>query len=59
MKIASNRKLQQIASSSSYDIEFKDFMKLYKDYTKKRSSFLVHDATLSSDNLLIFRKNLL
>ena len=38
---------------------FKDFMKLYKDYTKKSYSVLVNDTTLSSDNLLEFSKNLL
>ena len=32
------------------DIEFKDFMKLYKDYTKEPHSFLTNDTTLSSDN---------
>ena len=41
------------------DIDFKDFMKLYKDYTKEPSSFLVSDTTLSSDNSLRIRKNLL
>ena len=35
----------------SSDIDFKDFMKLYKDYTRKPFSFLVNDTTLSSDNL--------
>ena len=34
-------------------------MKLYKDYTKDPYSFLVNNATLSSDNRLRFRKNLL
>ena len=50
MKIRNQRELQQIASNDSYDIEFKDFMKLYKDCTKKLFSLLVNDATLSSDN---------
>ena len=59
MKIPSKRELQQIASSHSSDIDFKDFMKLYKDYTKEPYSFLVNDAILSSDNPLRFRKNLL
>ena len=31
---------------------FEDFMKLYKDYTKKQNSFLVNDTTLPSDNPL-------
>ena len=59
MKIPNKRELQQIASNHSSDIDFKDFMKLYKDYTKEPYSFLVNDTTLSSDNSLRFRKNLL
>ena len=34
-------------------------MKLYNDYTKEPYLFLVNDITLSRDNLLQFRKNLL
>ena len=59
IKIPNKRQLQQIESNHSSDIDFKDFMKLYKEYTKKPYSFLVNDTTLSSDNLLRFRKNLL
>ena len=59
MKIPNKRELQKIASNHSSDIEFKDFMKLYKDYTKKQFSFLVNDTTLSSDNPLRYRNNLL
>ena len=33
MKIPNKRELQQIASNHSPDIDFKDFIKLYKDYT--------------------------
>ena len=57
MKIPNKRELQQISSNHSSDIDFKDFMILYKDYTKKTYSFLVKDTTLSSDNPLRFRKN--
>ena len=59
MKIPNNRELQQTASNNSSDIDFKGFMKLYKEYTKEPYSFLVNDTTLSSDNPLRFRKNLL
>ena len=59
MKIPNERELQQIGSNHSSDIECKDFMKLYKDYTKEPFSFLVNDTTLPSDNPLRFRKNLL
>ena len=43
-------------SSHSSDIEFKDFMKLYKDYTKEPFSLLVIVTTLPSDNPLRFKK---
>ena len=59
MKISSKRELQQTASNHSTEIEFQDFMKLFKDYTKEPYSFLVKNTTLSSDNPLRFRKNLL
>ena len=59
MKIRSKKELQQIASNHSSDIEFKDFMKLYNNYTKEPFSFLRKDTALPSDNSLRFRKNLL
>ena len=43
MKIPNKRELQQIASNHSSGIEFKDFMKLYKDSTKE--PFLVNNTT--------------
>ena len=51
--------LQQIAISYSSDINFEDFIKIYKKCTAEPYSFLVNDATLPSDNALRFRKNLL
>ena len=59
MKIPNKRELQQIALNHSSDIDFRDFMNIYKKYTKEPYSFLVNDTTLPSDNLLRFRKNLL
>ena len=59
MKILNKRELQQIASNHSSDLDFKDFIKLYKDYTKEPYSLLVNDTTLLSFNPLRFRKNLL
>ena len=58
-KIPNKSELQQIASNHSSDIDFKDFVQLYKYYTKEPYSFLGNDTTLSSDNPLRFRKNLL
>ena len=59
MKIPNKRELQQIALNHSSDIDFKDFMKIYKKYTKEPYSFLVNGTTLASDDPLRFRKNLL
>ena len=59
MKISNKREVQQEASNNSFDIYFKDFMKLYKDYSKEPYSFLANNTTLWSDNLLGVRKNLL
>ena len=59
MKIPNKRELQQIVLNHSSDIDFKDFMKIYKKYTKEPYSFLVNDTTLPSDDPLRFRKNLL
>ena len=46
MRIPNKRELQQIAWNHWSDIEFKDFMKPYKDYTKELFSFLVSYITL-------------
>ena len=59
MKIPNKRELQQTALNHSSDIDFKDFTKIYKKYTKEPYSFLVNDTTLPSDDTLRFRKNLL
>ena len=59
MKIPNKRELQQTVLNHSSNIDFKDFINLYKKYSEKLYSFLVTDATLASDNLLRFRKNLL
>ena len=58
MKIINKIGLQQIALNHSSDIDFKDFMKIYKKCTKKPFSFLVNDTTLQSSNPLRFRYNL-
>ena len=59
MKIPSKEELQQIASNHSSAIEFKDFMKLYKDFTRELFSFSVSNTTLTSHPPSRFRKNLL
>ena len=59
MKIPNERELQQIDLNHSSDVDFKDFMKIYKTCTAEPYSFLVNDTTLPSENPLRFRKNLL
>ena len=58
MKISNKRELQQIAINHSSDIDFKDFVRIYKKCTDEPYSFLVNDTTLPSNNPLRFRKNL-
>ena len=47
MKILNKQELQQIAFNHSSNIDFKDFINLYKKYTAKLCSILVIDATLA------------
>ena len=51
MKIANRRELQQIALLS--EIDFEDFIKIYKKCTAEPCPFSVSDATLESDNPLM------
>ena len=57
MKIPNKRELQQIALNHSSDIDFKDFIKIYKKYTKEPYSFLVNDTTLQESFRIIYNKN--
>ena len=47
MKIQNKRELQQIAINHSSDMDFNDFITIYKKCTDKPHSFLVNDTTLS------------
>ena len=58
MKINNKRELQNIAINYSADIDYKDFIKMYKKCTKEPYNFLAIDTTLPSINPLRFRKNL-
>ena len=57
MKIPNRKELQNNQFNHLPDIDFKEFINLYKIYTGEKYIFLVIDATLASDNLLRFRKN--
>ena len=58
MKIPNKRELQQIALNHSSEINFKDFIRVYKGVLQNHVPFLVNNAMLASDNRLRFRKNL-
>ena len=59
MKISNNRELQTIALNDSADIDYKDFVKIYRECTKEPFFFfLTIDTTLPASDLLRFRKNL-
>ena len=59
MKIHNKRELQNIPTNHSADIDYKDFMKIYRKCIKKPYSFLTVDTTLPANNSIRFRKNLL
>ena len=59
MKINNKRELQNIAINHSADIDYKDFVRIYRKCTRKPYSFLTIDTTLSAGDPLRFRKNLL
>ena len=58
MKVPNKGELQQIAFNHSSDIDFKDFINLYRICTAKPYYFIFVDATLASDNPVCFRTNL-
>ena len=57
--IPNKTELQEIAFNRSSDIDFQDFMNLYKKSTVEPYSFLVIVKTVPSDIFLSFRENLL
>ena len=59
MKINSRKELQNIAINHSEDIDYNDFVKIYRECTRKTYSFLTIDTTLPASDPLRFRKNLL
>ena len=58
MKINNKRELQNIAINHSADIDYKDFIKIYRECTKEPFNFMTIDTTLRASNSLRFRKNL-
>ena len=58
MKINNRKELQNISINHSADIDYKDFMKIYRKCTREPFNFLIKDTTLPASNALRFRKNL-
>ena len=57
MKIQSKKELQNIAQENLEDIDIKDFLKTYKDYTSEPYSCMIINTTVPSGNPMRFRKN--
>ena len=57
MKINNRNELQNIATNHSADIGYNDLVKIYRECTKKLSSFLTIDTKLSASDPLRFRIN--
>ena len=59
MKINNRKKSQNIAINVLTDIDYNDFVRIYRECTRKPYSFLTIDTTLPASDFLRFRKKLL
>ena len=57
MKINNKRGLQNIAINHSADIDYQDFIKIYRECTKEPCNFLTIDTKLSASDTLRFKKH--
>ena len=58
MKINNRKELQNVTIDHSADIDYKDFMEIYRECTKELFNFLTIDTTLPASDPLRFRDNL-
>ena len=58
MKINNRKELQNIAINHSADIDYKHFIKIYRECTKRPFSFLTIGIMLPASDPLRFRKSL-
>ena len=58
MKINNWKELQNFAINHSPDIDYNDFVKIYRECTRKPNSFLTIDTTFPASDHLRFGKNL-
>ena len=59
MKVNNRKELQNIAINHSEDIDYNDFVRIYRECTRKPYSFLRIDTALPASDPLRFRRNLL
>ena len=59
MKINNRKELQNIAINILADIDYNNFMRIYRECTRKLYSFLTMDTTLPASDPLRFRQSLL
>ena len=59
MKINNRKKLQNIAINVLTDIDCNNFVRIYRECTRKPYSFLTIDTTLPASDFLRFQKKLL
>ena len=58
VKINNKRELQNIEINDSANIDYQDFMKIYRECTKEPYNVLTIDTTLPASDPLRFRKKL-
>ena len=58
LKINNRKESQKIAIDHSADIDYQDFIKIYRECTKEPYNFLTIDTMLPASDPLRFRKNL-
>ena len=56
IKINNRKELQNIQNNHSEDIDYNDFLKIYRECTRKPNSFLTIDTTFPASDHLRFGK---
>ena len=56
-KIDNKKELRNVADDNSADLEYKDFLKLYRHFASKPYSFMIIDETLPSNDPNKYRDN--
>ena len=57
MNVNNKKELQNIAINHSADIDYQEFMKIYRECTREPYNILTIDTTLPASDPLRFRKN--